>query len=139
MTIETLAIVPFNLCGFQVLHAFMWLYEVWEAAFVEERFMDTELKSLDLPCGVEEFCKIQAILCFVHLLARRFQCRPNPLQKCMYCFVFFVAGYWGEKGCVFGDVFELRPSLTVFGWIFLYKSLNADNVSMFPSSVEIQL
>lgn len=35
--------------------------------------MDTELKSLDLPCGVEEFCKIQARLVVVHLLARRLQ------------------------------------------------------------------
>lgn len=43
----------------KVLHAFLWLYEVWEGVFLEERFMDTELKSLDLPCNVDDFCKIQ--------------------------------------------------------------------------------
>lgn len=43
----------------KVLQAFLWLYEVWEGAFLEERFMDTELKSLDLPCNVDDFCKIQ--------------------------------------------------------------------------------
>lgn len=43
----------------KVLQAFLWLYEVWEAAFLEERFMDTELKSLDLPCSIDDFCKIQ--------------------------------------------------------------------------------
>ncbi|CAM9362495.1 unnamed protein product [Pylaiella littoralis] len=47
----------------EVLQAFLWLYEVWEAAFLEERFMDTELKSLDLPCNIDDFCKIQSKCC----------------------------------------------------------------------------
>lgn len=108
MTIETVAIGSFNVCGFQVLHAFLWLYEVWEAAFVEERFMDTELKSLQLPCGVEEFCKIQASLFCVHSLARWFQCRLKTQTKSYDIFVVFVAGYWARYlGCVFGEVIEL--------------------------------
>ena len=43
----------------KVLHAFLWLYEVWEGVFLGERFMDTELEFLDLPCNVDDFCKIQ--------------------------------------------------------------------------------
>lgn len=44
----------------QVLHAFLWLYEAWEGTFLEERFMDIDLKPLDLPCKIQEFCNLQA-------------------------------------------------------------------------------
>lgn len=44
----------------QVLHALLWLYEVWEGTFLEDRFMDTDLKDLALPCNLHKFCEIQA-------------------------------------------------------------------------------
>lgn len=70
--------------------------------------MDTELKSLDLPCGVEEFCKIQA-RSVVHLFARRFQCRLNSRPKIdTYCyFALLPVEHVPGWDCVCDEVIQL--------------------------------
>ena len=43
----------------QVLRALLWLQQVWERTFLQERLVDTGLEALELPCKVEDFCEIE--------------------------------------------------------------------------------
>ncbi|CAM9135038.1 unnamed protein product, partial [Choristocarpus tenellus] len=47
-------------CMPEVLGVFLWLHAVWEGSFSGQRFMDTELEHLTMPCEISKFCEVQS-------------------------------------------------------------------------------